>query len=112
MLFHKRRHKYTLKHFGNKYSKTQHEMKKFFWLISIIILAVLVIWQFVANSISAETKQRAHEYAVKAEAYCQQNGYRTDYCFLVDFDVHSGKNRFFVWDFEKQKIVYRIYNYI
>ena len=66
-------------------------MKKLFWLMSIIVLAALVIWQIVANSISAETKQRAREYAVKAEAYCQQNSYRTDYCFLVDFDVHSGK---------------------
>ena len=62
-------------------------MKQLFWLMSISILAVLVIWQIVANSISAETKQRALEYAAKAEAYCQQNGYRTDYCFLVDFDV-------------------------
>ena len=25
----------------------------------------------------------------------------------MDFDVHSGKNRFFVWDFKKEKIVYR-----
>jgi hypothetical protein len=81
-------------------------MKKIFWLISIMILSVLIIWQFVANSISAETKQRAREYAAKAKVYCQQNGLRTDYCFLVDFDVHSGKNRFFVWDFEKEKIVY------
>ena len=31
-------------------------MKQLFWLMSISILAVLVIWQIVANSISAETK--------------------------------------------------------
>lgn len=68
---------------------------------------ILCIWQLVANHTSKETKVRAKDYAMKAEAYCQQNGYRTDYCFLVDFDVHSGKNRFFVWDFEKEKIVYR-----
>ena len=68
---------------------------------------ILCIWQLVANHTSKETKMRAKDYAMKAKEYCKQNGYRTDYCFLVDFDVHSGKNRFFVWDFEKEKIVYR-----
>jgi putative hemolysin len=56
-------------------------MKKLFWLIPIMILSVLIIWQIVAHSISTVTQQRAHEYAAKAEVYCQQNGYRTDYCF-------------------------------
>ena len=51
----------------------------------------MAIWRLIANNISAETKQRAREYAAKAKLYCKQNGYRTDYCFLVDFDVHSGK---------------------
>ena len=72
----------------------------------LVVLVSVAVWQIVANQISAETKQRAREYAAKAKLYCKQNGYRTDYCFLVDFDVHSGKNRFFVWDFTKGKIVY------
>jgi hypothetical protein len=57
----------------------------------LVVLVSVAVWQIVANQISKETKQRAREYAAKAEAYCQQNGYRTGYCFLVDFDVHSGK---------------------
>lgn len=44
-------------------------------------------------------------YADSAEAYIKGKGYREDYCFLVDFSIHSGKNRFFVWSFEKDTIV-------
>jgi hypothetical protein len=41
-----------------------------------------------------------------AEAFCKQKGMNTQYCFLVDFSIHSGKNRFFVWDFANDTIRY------
>ncbi|MFT4222722.1 murein L,D-transpeptidase catalytic domain-containing protein [Dysgonomonas sp.] len=41
-----------------------------------------------------------------AKAFCKQKGLNTEYCFLVDFSIHSGKNRFFVWDFAKDTIKY------
>ncbi|MFT3795476.1 murein L,D-transpeptidase catalytic domain-containing protein [Flavobacterium sp.] len=40
----------------------------------------------------------------QALAYCRQKGFNDDYYFLVDLSVHSGKNRFFVYDFKKQRI--------
>ena len=30
----------------------------------------------------------------------------TNYCFLVDFSIHSGKRRFFVWDFKGDSVKY------
>ncbi|MFV0417580.1 MAG: murein L,D-transpeptidase catalytic domain-containing protein [Dysgonomonas sp.] len=45
--------------------------------------------------------------ADSAKAYCQAKGLNTQYCFLVDFSIHSGKNRFFVWDFKKDTIKYQ-----
>jgi hypothetical protein len=36
--------------------------------------------------------------------YARQNGYSTEYFFLVDMSIHSGKNRFFVYDFKKDTI--------
>ncbi|HTQ66869.1 MAG TPA: murein L,D-transpeptidase catalytic domain family protein [Puia sp.] len=36
--------------------------------------------------------------------YALQNGYSTEYFFLVDMSIHSGKNRFFVYDFKKDTI--------
>lgn len=76
-------------------------------LISIVVMAVVGAGMLVAGSIILpSTNARAREHAESALAYCKANGLRTDYCILVDFDVHPGKNRFFVWDFNKQRIVY------
>ncbi|MDR2119521.1 MAG: murein L,D-transpeptidase catalytic domain family protein [Tannerella sp.] len=43
--------------------------------------------------------------ADSALAYCRDNGFSEKYCFLIDFGIHSGKNRFFIWDFEKDTVV-------
>jgi len=39
-----------------------------------------------------------------AKAYCKRNAFNTDYCFLIDFSLHSGKKRFFVWDLKGDSI--------
>lgn len=43
--------------------------------------------------------KRAFEYAAK-------NNLSTEYCFLVDMSLPSGRNRFFVFDLKKNSIVY------
>lgn len=40
----------------------------------------------------------------EALAYCQNKGFNQSYYFLVDLSVHSGKNRFYVYDFTQKKI--------
>lgn len=42
--------------------------------------------------------------ADSAKKFCISNNYNTDYCILIDFSMHSGKNRFFVWDFKGDSI--------
>ena len=44
--------------------------------------------------------------AQEAKAYCKEKKFSTEYCFLIDFNIHSGKNRFFVWDFANDTIKY------
>jgi len=44
--------------------------------------------------------------ARKLNNYAIENGYSTQYCFLVDMSVPSGKKRFFVYDLEKNSLVY------
>ncbi|NDV67623.1 murein L,D-transpeptidase catalytic domain-containing protein [Dysgonomonas sp. 25] len=51
------------------------------------------------------TFDRAKAKADSAKLFCEKNNLRTDYCILVDFKVHSGKNRLFVWNFEQDTIV-------
>lgn len=44
--------------------------------------------------------------ADSALAYCKSKGYNTEYCILIDFSIHSGKKRFFVWDFIRDTLRY------
>ena len=44
--------------------------------------------------------------SIGGKAYCDKNGCNTNYCFLVDFSIHSGKRRFFVWDFKGDSVKY------
>ncbi|WP_029904363.1 murein L,D-transpeptidase catalytic domain-containing protein [Prevotella sp. 10(H)] len=44
--------------------------------------------------------------ADSALAYCKAKGFNTKYCILIDFSIHSGKKRFFVWDFDNNDVKY------
>ena len=86
-------------------------MKKFFLVLSILII-LGVGWVAYGRCTASEsvvpvkTGQRLREKAQVAKAYCLKNGYNTNYCFLVDFSIHSGRRRFFVWDMKGDSIKY------
>ena len=42
----------------------------------------------------------------KIDVYASQNNMSTDYCFLVDMSLPSGRNRFFIYDLQKRSVVY------
>lgn len=44
--------------------------------------------------------------AGEALAYCREKDFSTSVCLLVDMSLHSGVNRFIVWDFDKDTILY------
>lgn len=41
----------------------------------------------------------------EAKAFCKSEGYNKHYCFLLDMSRHSGRYRFYVWDFDSNKVV-------
>jgi L,D-transpeptidase-like protein len=43
-------------------------------------------------------------FETEALTYCKANNFNEDYFFLIDLSIHSGKNRFFVYDFSQKKI--------
>ncbi len=43
--------------------------------------------------------------ASEARSYCEEKGLNTSYCILVDFSLHSGKKRMFVYDLEKDSVM-------
>jgi len=75
----------------------------------MIRILLLVFIQFISCSgNNAENHFPTKDYSGKhteALAFCKQKNYCEDYYFLIDLSVHSGKNRFYVYDFKQKKIV-------
>ena len=44
--------------------------------------------------------------AREALAFCKQKNMNTQFCILIDMELHSGLNRFLVWDFKKDTLKY------
>ena len=66
--------------------------------IAIALIAINLIFGY---EYPKDIQQRANE----LYEYCMKNGYNTHIGILVDYGVHSGKNRYFVWDFAMRKAV-------
>lgn len=56
------------------------------------------------NNNQDQLKERLNAKAKEALAFCESNGFNTDFCVLIDMKVHSGKHRMFVYNF-KNKVV-------
>lgn len=52
-----------------------------------------------------EEQDRLHRQAVLGRAFLVRHGYNAHLCFLVDMQLPSGKNRFFVYDLDKDSIL-------
>ncbi len=48
---------------------------------------------------------RLNAHAKPLLAYAKEQRYNTSICFLVDMNIESGKNRFFVYDLKKNKVL-------
>jgi hypothetical protein len=55
----------------------------------------------VTNKVSAKLLLKATE----AKTFARQKGFNENTCFLIDMSVSSGKNRFYVYNMEKDSIV-------
>lgn len=52
-------------------------------------------------------KKDYSSYHSEALEYCQSKGFSQDYYILIDLSLHSGKNRFFVYDFNEEKFTHQ-----
>ena len=76
-------------------------MKRPLLIFTSLAIFQLLLFLIIGHSTPKDLGERAEE----ALEYCKKNGYSTDYCLLVDYGRHSGRVRFFLWDFEKEKPV-------
>jgi len=64
---------------------------------------------FVAKKPSNENPHNAPALDSRANEisnYASQHGYSTQYCFLINMSIKSGRNRFFVYDLEDNSVAY------
>jgi hypothetical protein len=74
-------------------------MKHFFL---VMILSFLCCNNTENNLEASKDYSKIH---TEALAFCQKEGFDENYYFLVDLSIHSGKNRFFIYDFKTNKVV-------
>lgn len=66
--------------------------------IYILLLLTLLAQAQIGNKLAKK--------ALEAKVFCKKNNMNTSFCFLVDFSIHSGKNRFYIYDFKSNKITH------
>lgn len=67
---------------------------------------LLLLFFALLNCNHTQSIQQKRDYtSIHKEAlnFCQENKFNEDFYFLIDMSVHSGKNRFFVYDFKTKK---------
>ena len=91
--------------------KGSEKMKILFKTILGIVVVLSLYLLLKPKSVEEKIKVKNYTdytvYTNKAMEYCQKNNLNDKYFFLVDLSIHSGKKRFYVCDFTKEKITDR-----
>lgn len=69
----------------------------------------LVLLFFVLFGCQKEKAFKQKDYSkqhLEALTFCKANNLNTDFYILIDMSIHSGRNRFFVYDFKSKKNSY------
>ena len=74
-------------------------MKHFLLLIAVCFLCCN------NSEVETVTTKNYSSFHKEAAGFCKENQYNEDYYFLVDLSIHSGKNRFFIYDFETKQVM-------
>lgn len=78
-------------------------------IIGSIMLSfgIVAIMSFVAGPSKSKTKieKKLLSKGNEAERYCNKNNFNEEFCILIDMSIHSGKNRFRVYDFKQKKVI-------
>lgn len=79
-------------------------MTKFILLLSILLTLIAGCKKQSVQTPEIPIEDTLTAKAVEALNYCKAQKMNEDFCILIDMGIHSGKKRFFVYDFKKKAI--------
>jgi L,D-transpeptidase catalytic domain len=79
--------------------------------IKKLVIAIILLLCFICCGTKTDKKSKVTTViipilpkATEALIFCKKKKFNTDFCFLVDMSIHSGKKRLFLWNFKTQKV--------
>lgn len=86
---------------------------KHFYIL-IIICCISCSKKDIVRDISVKTTVMEEKYKMpdlslkikEAKEFVDNNDMNSDFCILIDLGIHSGRKRFFVWDFNQNEITH------
>jgi len=76
--------------------------------MSRLLIILYLLFSFGCSSkaeLNKDLENRLKKKAVLAKSFCEKNDFNTKFCMLVDMKIHSGKKRFFLWDFKSDSVL-------
>ena len=88
-------------------------MKKKIVLLRVVIGVVAYGYSSIENEIKSNNKPKVNVDKVKTKGeealvFFIINNFNQDFCILIDMSIHSGLNRFFIFDFKQNKITHQM----
>ena len=69
---------------------------------------LIILMSFISGSCKDQTKDnKLNNKIIEAEKYCNENDFNQDFCILIDMSIHSGKKRFYVYNFKLKKVTHK-----
>lgn len=90
----------------------RHTLIKLLTSVSIAFIILIGIVSITrcnreGDGLSGQDSASMRERAQAALEYARAHGMNTRYAFFTDYGIPSGKPRFFVWDFKKDRVIYK-----
>lgn len=67
-------------------------------------VSLLYIFLIITAFVNGQNNNHFGKKLIEAKNYCTKNNLNTEYCFLVDMSIHSGKNRFYIYNLKNNNV--------
>ena len=81
-------------------------MKKLNFILLLLVMLNFGCQKTAPKNTIPKIENTIHSKATEALVFCKANQMNQDFCILIDLGTHSGRKRFFIYDFAKKEITH------